>query len=300
MPIPSAATRRSTILVPAHSDRMLAKARGFAADLALLDLEDSAPDTDAAKQMARSNAVGALRGGGFAARALSVRVNGPRTRWFDQDIAAILAAGSASISLPHTYGAADVLAAEAAIRAAAGGRNVEVLLAVETPATVLDLEEIARRSSMIAALYVAPNDYTLEVGSPALIGGDAGVADDAQLAWLRHKVVAVARAKGWQPIDAVTAADPRDEQAVRSAMRRSRNLGFAGCAVMYPAHVDIANEVFAPSATELAWADDVIARFEALTGDRAATASDGRVALRQHYEFARQLRALSEAIEGKS
>ena len=45
--------RRSTILVPGNVDRMIAKARDFAADVVMLDLEDAVPATDADKEQAR-------------------------------------------------------------------------------------------------------------------------------------------------------------------------------------------------------------------------------------------------------
>ncbi|MGH6982108.1 MAG: aldolase/citrate lyase family protein, partial [Stellaceae bacterium] len=97
--------RRSTVLVPGNVDRMIAKARDFAADVVLLDLEDAVPATDADKEQARRLVLAALGQGTFRARELCVRINGPRTQWFETDIAALAAAGVKSLVLPHTYGA---------------------------------------------------------------------------------------------------------------------------------------------------------------------------------------------------
>ncbi|HXE16860.1 MAG TPA: aldolase/citrate lyase family protein [Stellaceae bacterium] len=287
--------RRSTILVPGNVDRMIAKARDFAADTVLLDLEDAVPATDADKAQARRLVVAALKNGAFRAREVAVRVNGPRTRWFEADVAMLAAAGASSLVLPHTYGADDVARAEAAI-ARANVTPPEITLAVETPATLLALEEIARQAKLITALAVAPVDFTLALGSTALLGGAGGVASGEQLQWLRHKLLIVARAQGWNAIDAPVVPDPRDAEAVRHAMEASRALGFDGTGVLYPDHIAIANAAYAPSAAELAWADGVIARFETLRDGRAADTGGGKLVMTQHYEFAKSLRALAARI----
>ncbi|MGH6980216.1 MAG: aldolase/citrate lyase family protein, partial [Stellaceae bacterium] len=189
----------------------------------------------------------------------------------------------------------DVARAEAAI-VRANASPPEVTLAVETPATLLALEEIARQAKLITALAVAPVDFTLALGSTALLSGAGGVAAAEQLRWLRHKLLVVARAQGWNAIDAPVVPDPRDADAVRQAMTASRALGFDGTGVLFPDHIAIANAVYAPSAAELAWADGIVARFEALREGRAADTSGGKLMMVQHYEFAKALRALASRI----
>lgn len=289
--------RRSTLLVPANVDRMVAKARELTADVVMLDLEDAVPATDADKDKARANMSAALAAGGFRAREVAVRINGPRTKWFDADVAATAAAGVAVISLPHTYGAEDVARAETAIAAASAENPPEILLAVETPATLLELTEIARQARRVTALYVAPIDFTLAIGSTALLFGAGAIAGSEQLTWLRHQLLTVARARGWNAVDAPIVADPRDAASVRAAMAVSRAAGFDGSSALYPGHVAIANEVFAPSPQELAWAAEVIARFEGLRDGRAADAGGGKLVVVQHYEFAKNLQALANRIE---
>jgi len=288
--------RRSTILVPANIDRMVEKAREFAADVVLLDLEDAVPALNSEKEHARANMMAALRAEKFIAREISVRVNGPRTPWFEADIRAALDAGAGSITLPHTYGAEDVVRAEAAMLREARQTPLEILLAVETPATLLELEDIARRTRHITALYVAPIDFTLAIGSTALLFGSGAIGATEQLLWLRHKLLTVARAHGWNAVDAPVVPDPRNEESVRRVMVASRALGFDGTGVLNPSHIAIANEVFSPSAEELAWADDVIGRFERLRDGRAADTSSGRLVMVQHYEFAKSLRAFAARI----
>lgn len=287
--------RRSTLLVPANVERMVAKSRDFAADVVMLDLEDAVPATDADKDTARAAMTAAIAAGGFRAREVAVRINGPRTKWFEADVAAIAAARVTTVSLPHTYGAEDLARVESAI-AAAFTTPPEILLAIETPATLLELTEIARRTHLVTALYVAPVDFTLALGSTALLFGAGAMTDRGQLDYLRRHLLTVARAQGWNAVDAPIVADPRDAAAVREAMAVSRAAGFDGASALYPDHVAIANEVFAPSAQELAWAADIVARFERLRDGRMADTSGGKLVMVQHYEFAKRLMALAERI----
>jgi citrate lyase subunit beta / citryl-CoA lyase len=288
--------RRSTLLVPANVDRMVAKARDLSADVVMLDLEDAVPATDADKDKARATMSAALVAGGFRAREVAVRINGPRAKWFEADVAATAAAGVTTISLPHTYGAEDVTRAEAALAVASPENPPEILLAVETPATLLELTEIARQARHVTALYVAPIDFTLAIGSTALLFGAGAMAGSNQLTWLRHQLLTVARARGWNAVDAPIVADPRDAEAVRQAMAASRATGFDGASALYPDHVAIANEVFAPSPRELAWAADIVARFETLRDGRNADTSGSKLVMVQHYEFAKSLQALAKRI----
>src|SRR2546430_13720827 len=73
--------RRSCLVVPASSARMLAKAADLPADEVVVDLEDGVAVVD--KETARGN-LAALRARGT----LAVRINGVRTPWWRDDIAA--------------------------------------------------------------------------------------------------------------------------------------------------------------------------------------------------------------------
>ncbi len=287
--------RRSTLLVPANVERMVAKARELPADVVMLDLEDAVPATDGDKARARAAMRAAVVAGGFRAREIAVRINGPNTKWFEADVAAVAAVKVTTVALPHTYGVEDVALAETAI-AAAFSAPPELLLAVETPATLLELAEIARRTRLVTALYVAPIDFTLALGSTALLSGAGAMTDQGQLDYLRHHLLTVARAHAWNAVDAPIVPDPRDAMSVRQAMTVSRAAGFDGSSALYPDHITIANEVFVPSTQELAWAADVIARFERLRDGRAADNSGGKLVMAQHYEFAKSLVALAERI----
>ena len=70
--------RRSALFLPAKNARAIEKARGLAADVIILDLEDAVAAE--AKADAREAAVAAAREG-FGDRELVIRVNGLHTDW---------------------------------------------------------------------------------------------------------------------------------------------------------------------------------------------------------------------------
>src|SRR6266480_3984954 len=91
--------RRSCLVVPASSARMLAKAADLPADEVVVDLEDGVAVAD--KETARVN-LAALRTRGT----LAVRINGVRTPWWRDDIAA--AAHANVIVVPKVESADEV------------------------------------------------------------------------------------------------------------------------------------------------------------------------------------------------
>ncbi|MGQ3075796.1 MAG: aldolase/citrate lyase family protein, partial [Ferrovibrionaceae bacterium] len=113
--------------------RALEKAKTLAADGLILDLEDAvAPD---AKAIARQQVTDAVKGGGYGARELIIRVNGLDTPWARDDLAAAAAAGPDAILIPKVESAAMVAEAEALIAAAPAHTTLWVMM--ETPRGIL-------------------------------------------------------------------------------------------------------------------------------------------------------------------
>lgn len=277
--------RRSIVLVPAHRDDLLAKAATFAADVLLLDLQDSVPLDEAAKETARTNAAAVLREQRHQAREVSVRVNGTSYAWVLDDVRMAVSQGASAITLPEACGLRDVLFLEGLIdlySQESGVTGPSILLEVETPGALCDLENIASASRRVSGLCVAPFDYAIHVEAQVPIFGRTGNPSDVHLSWLRPKVVAIARANGWTATDAVAVSDPKDPALVRQAIVQSRQLGFDGCAVLHPSHIDLVNEGFSPSEQELAWAHDML----------ATSASP----MRQQLHLAKRLAAMHGAI----
>lgn len=292
--------RRSMCIVPGNVPEYLDKAAALEADVVCFDVQDSIIKDDAAKIEGREMAVAAIKKGGFKCREVNVRVNSPGSPWFLDDIKAFVGdAGVSSIRLTHAYGLDDVLYAEGAILAAAGGRPVEITLSLDMPKALFELDEIARRSKLITAIWLSAGDFALETGSANL--GYHRLDNDEWLSYTRGRIVNVARAMGWNCGDIVRAPGG-DAAALREAMRRSRMFGFDGTSVAAPRNIHIANEVYGVSAEELAWAENLVAKWEAqVTGPEAKRdfrVIDGQGVYAPTYEYAQRVIFYRDVING--
>lgn len=279
--------RRSMTIVPASVPEFIEKSVRLESDVVALDLQDAVVKVDSAKRKARDVAVAAILRGGYRCREVCVRVNSPGSPWFIDDLKAVIAAGADSIRLTHAYGLADVLYAERCIMAFANGREVDIQLSLDMPSCLLELEDIARQSSLITAVWLSSGDFGLEMGSAS--HGPFATPSDEWLTYARSKIVSIARAKGWNAGDILRPL-PTEPDALRAALRRSRMFGFDGCAMVVPRLVSIVNEVFGVTADELAWAKDLVSQWEALAAgqeqERDFHVIDGRAVMRPGYEYA--------------
>src|ERR1700678_2255761 len=90
--------RRSVLYMPGSNARALEKARELPSDGLILDLEDAvAPD---AKEQARAAIVNALKTGGYGDREVMVRINGLDTRWWVDDLNAVIGGAPDAVLVP--------------------------------------------------------------------------------------------------------------------------------------------------------------------------------------------------------
>jgi len=287
-------------IVPGNVQDYLDKAPGLESDVVCVDVQDSITKHDGAKREGREMSVAAIKKGGFKCREVCVRVNSPGSPWFLDDINAFIAdAGVSSIRLTHAYGLADVLYAEGAILAASGGRPVEITLSLDMPKALFEIEDIARHSRLITAIWLSAGDFALETGSANL--GFHRLDSDDWLSYTRGRIVNVARAMGWNCGDIVRAPGG-DADALRQAMRRSRMFGFDGTSVAAPRNIGMANEVYGVSAEELAWAENLVAKWEAQNDGpdwkRDFRVIDGQGVYAPTYEYAQRLIFYKGVIDG--
>lgn len=240
-------TIRSALYLPASNARAIEKARGLAADAIILDLEDAvAPE---AKLLARDQALGAARAGGFGSRLLVLRVNGLDTEWGEADCRAAADAGFDAVVLPKVSRPDDLSAARAVLGA------VPLWAMIETCAALLALPAIvgAAKAHDLRCLVVGPNDLARDMRCTP--GAD-------RLPLLPHlvAVVTAARAHGLIAIDGVCNAIGHTPQLEAECAQGAR-LGFDGKSLIHPSQIDTANAAFAPSAERIAWAERIIAAF---------------------------------------
>ncbi|MFJ7217414.1 HpcH/HpaI aldolase/citrate lyase family protein [Amycolatopsis sp. NPDC098790] len=249
-------TSATTLLfVPGNVPRRFAKAAAAGADAVVIDLEDAVRPED--KDTARAETLRWLTGGGQA----WVRLNAAGTPWLDADLDAVAdAAGLLGVLVPKAEDPAALAALPARL-----GPGTAVVALVETAAGLHRVHDVA----------AAPGVARLAFGSLDLAADLR--ADDTREAMLlaRSAIVLASRVAGLPaPIDGVTTVI-HDADAVTTAARYVRSLGFGGKLCIHPAQVAPAARGLAHSEGEIAWAREVLQTAEGSTG--AVTGPDGRM-----------------------
>ncbi|MCA3357566.1 MAG: CoA ester lyase [Roseomonas sp.] len=249
--MPAWRMRRSVMITPGHRPERLAKAVGLAADSLIFDLEDAVPP--ARKAEARAVVARAVTELSFGRREKAVRLNAIGSADFTADMASLPWGQLDAVMLPKVERPADLQQLDAALDAAAPGRDIAVIATLETPRGILNALQIADASPRLAAFFLGPGDYTMQTG---------GRITPRVLEFPRQMLVAAAGAVGAQALDAPYLADLRDVAATREDAEAARELGFTGKVVFHPDQIAPVNDAFTPSAEEVVKAKRYIAAFQ--------------------------------------
>jgi citrate lyase subunit beta/citryl-CoA lyase len=283
--------RRSVLYLPGTNARALARSKTIPADAIILDLEDSvAPEK---KESARALVRDALREGGFGAREMVVRINGFDTPWAAGDIAAVVPLAPSAILLPKVSRSDDVRRMRSALKAASARPTIAIWAMMETPLGILNAGAIASAAAeegpALAAMVIGATDLAQETRARQVPGRWT------MLSWL-STCVAAGRAFDVSVIDAVY-ADFRDAEGFLAECEQGRDLGMDGKTVIHPNQVETCNDVFSPTADEIAWARVVLTAFERKENvDKNVITIDGRMIERFQAHQARRTVEIAKAI----
>ena len=282
--------RRSCLYMPGANAKALEKAKTLAADVLLLDLEDSvAPE---AKAEARAQVVAAVKAGGYGKREVIVRCNALATPWGRDDIAAAGPAGPDGLLAPKVESAEEVRALDAAMSAAGFPAHATLWVMIETPRAILNLAEIAAaaKGSRLAVFVLGLNDLAKETRARA---GANRAAFFAPLSL----AVTTARAEGLTAIDGVY-NDIADAAGFEAECRQGLEFGFDGKTLIHPSQIDTCNAIFAPTPEEISRARAVIDAFALPeNAGKGVIKVDGKMTELLHLEEARRVVGVAEAIE---
>ncbi|WP_421725987.1 HpcH/HpaI aldolase/citrate lyase family protein [Bauldia sp.] len=284
--------RRSALYVPGSNPRALDKGRTIAADVLILDLEDAVSVEE--KEMARAAVAAAVNVRAYGRREVVVRVNGLGTPWIARDIAAAVAAEPDAVLIPKISRAEDIRRARAALTAAQAPDGLALWVMIETPLAVLNVASIAAVAQNgapipIDTLVIGTNDLAREMHVPPK-------AIRRALQPALSQCVLAARAYGLAVLDG-TFNDLTDWSGFRADCEDGRDLGMDGKTLIHPRQVPIANEIFAPSDADVAWAEKVLAAFtRPENANRAVIAVEGQMVERLHADVAERILQTATAI----
>ena len=253
---------RSYLYVPGSNPRRIENALASEADTVVLDLEDAvAPNR---KEEARETVAGFLRSG--HEKPIFVRVNVPGSALAEQDIEAVAGPNLAGLRLPKTESAEAVRRVAKRLEDLRCEAGIQCLIE-----SALGLElvfEIARAHERVVGMSLGEAD----------LAADLGVRDDVGLLYARSRLVVATRAAGLPgPVQSVY-TNVRDEEGLRRSTEEGKNQGFVGRSAIHPNQLSTINEVFTPTESEVAEAEDLLARLEesAGAGIGALALEDGR------------------------
>lgn len=245
---------RSWLITPANVERRARKALNCAADAAVLDLEDAVAIAE--KPGARPLAVERLR----EPRKVRgyVRVNAYEEGCY-HDLAAIVGPWLDGIFLPKAEDACSMQSVDWALRqleAACGMTpgTIDLVPIIETCAGVMRATEIAAATPRIRRLAFGGGDFTRDMGVP-------WSRDESELVQARFQVVVASKTAGLeQPIDTVF-VDLTDNAGLAASVARGVGAGFGSKCCIHPEQVSAIHSGFAPGATELEEARQIVESF---------------------------------------
>ncbi|MSO59045.1 MAG: CoA ester lyase [Ilumatobacteraceae bacterium] len=279
--------RRSVLYMPAANERALEKAKNIACDALIFDLEDAvAPD---AKDAARINAVAAASSGDYGNREITIRCNSLATPWGAADIAAAAKSCASAVVIPKINNAAEVQAISDALDAAGAPAGMNIWAMIETPEAIFNVRLIAAHPRVVV-LVMGTNDLTKELRAKQIPG---------RAPLMSHLATALLAAREANKVilDGVY-NDIKNAGGFLAECGQGADMGFDGKTLIHPDQVEGANNVWAPSESEVEHARRVIIAFdEALAAGIGVVQLDGRMIENLHVDNARRSIAIAEAIK---
>jgi citrate lyase subunit beta/citryl-CoA lyase len=255
---------RSALFVPAHRRDWVGKALREQPDACVLDIEDSVPPEN--KPQAMANLKGEIAELLAADTGALVRINA----LYDgtpAEIEAAVADGLTAIVPPKVAHPDEIRRLADMLSYYEGRAGIErgtvgICPLPETAEGMKFAYELAKASTRVRGIHGAVSgpvaaDFSRAFGFKATMGG-------LEQIYLGSKLVLDSRAAGaMYPIAGIFGVPTDDLPGTEALIRRAREYGYEGVAVMHPSHVAIANRVFRPSAEDVAYYKGMLEAFEA-------------------------------------
>jgi citrate lyase subunit beta / citryl-CoA lyase len=280
MPRPIRA-RRSELATPASNEHMFAKAAASAADLVFLDLEDACAPAE--REKARAKAARALRELDWGNTVRAIRMNGVDTRWAYGDVIEVVTEAREALDViivPKVRRGRDVWWVDTLLtqleETLGLTERIGLEVLIEETEGLENVGEIVRASDRLEAVIFGAGDFSASQGARVDVNFDPVVPYPGDIwHYARARIIVAARSAG---IDAIDAPFPnfKAPDAYRASCDAASAQGYVGKWAIHPSQIDIANEVFSPTAAEIAHAEAVVAAYrEAEAAGRGATSLDG-------------------------
>lgn len=297
--IPSAP--RSFLFVPADHEKKIERAISSAADVVVLDLEDTVTEVrrDIARQMARETLD--LRVD-RTQKLIWVRVNSLDTDLALKDLATVVGGKPDGIVLPKCVSGAYVTRLDHYLTALEAREDIEsgtieiLPIATETPASVFKLGTYALTSHRLHGLTWGAEDLSSALGAFGSKNEDGTYPHFNEVA--RSLCLIGARAANVRAIEAAY-TNFRDLQGLKSSVNKARREGFTGMIAIHPDQVELINAGFLPDKSEVERARNIVNAFHE-AGHEGAIQYQGTMLEKPHLTQALMVLRMMEANDTKT
>jgi citrate lyase subunit beta/citryl-CoA lyase len=297
--------QRSTLAVPGSNPTMIDRAFKSAADHVFLDCEDAVAPPE--KEQARKNIIQALNDLDWraAGKTVCVRINGLDTHYMYRDVVDIMEqAGSRldTFMIPKACVPADIYVVECIVSQIEEAKGYKTKVGtealIETPLGMANVEAIAAQPSRLEALHFGVADYAaFNRARTVVIGGLNPDYPGDQWHFALSRMTVACRAYGLRAIDGPFGAID-DPENYKAAARRGAAIGMEGKWAIHPSQIELANDIFSPTAKEIERAERIIVALkEAEAQGKGAASLDGKMIDAASEKMAKNLLVTSEAIK---
>ena len=241
--------RRSWLFTPATRPDRFDRAARSGADVLIVDLEDAVPPAD--KAVARDTAVAALASPPAVPILRALRINAPVTPDGLEDLLALTRrppnGGPDCVIVPKVDSAETIRWIDALL--SGSGRSVPLVALIESARGVAAVEDIARASPRLAALFFGAADLSADLG--------CATAWEPLLS-ARSRLVNAAALAGIEAVDSPF-FDLTDAAGMERETAAALALGFGAKAAIHPGQISTINATLTPTEAETAQAHRIVA-----------------------------------------
>eukprot|EP01090_Pellita_catalonica_P000122 TRINITY_DN10089_c0_g1_i1.p1 TRINITY_DN10089_c0_g1~~TRINITY_DN10089_c0_g1_i1.p1 ORF type:complete len:331 (-),score=52.77 TRINITY_DN10089_c0_g1_i1:84-1013(-) len=265
---------RSFLFIPGR-EKMLNKVlseQGWNADVIVPDMDDAVPysEKESARAIIKAN-LDRLKD--LPARILP-RVNAANTKWFLDDIAAVVSPSIYGITIAKVSSADEIKHACSYISSLEDNHpemtvgQLKLFPWLETSAGVMNAAEICQASDRIVGACFGADDFLTDMG----IQAESDKAINPLMSHARSTMSIACNATGTLALE-TPFVNFKSESGLQEAAHRAKILGFKGMFAIHPCQVDTINTAFQPTEQEIAYARAVVDAYDEVKRNGVGTTS---------------------------
>ena len=283
--------RRTALFMPGNNIRAISKSKTLPCDVVILDLEDAVGIDK--KHQARKVVRNSLLDGGFGSREIAVRINALGTNFHDDDLSAFRDVPLNAIVLPKAEYKHELKQLGKQMDLLCFNSEIELWFMAETPTGVLNIRELCNAHPRVNALLLGTSDLAKCLQLP----------QENHRTGLLHALsqcLLAAREAEINVLDGVF-LDLQSPELFKAQCMQGKALGFDGKTLIHPSQITIANEIFAPSDTDILQAETIVNAWKvAIEDGNGLCVLEGKLIENLHVEEAKRILDLAHLIALRS